>query len=199
MVKEIQGHMRLRSSGDRHETRQQYIPVLWSKLIKRLEVEGKESVPKIIDLMDSYYLTKDDFDAISELGVGYMDQETIKIETQAKATFTRTYNTMSHPMPFMKASSVLQPKKQSKDKPDLEEALEESDEGEVIDEAADKQEDDDDGDLTKDKYIKAPKKKRAAPAATKGKKKKDADVNMEEGSDEAPKPKKAKGKGKAKK
>ena len=41
--------------------------------------------------MDSYFLTKDDFDAILELGVGPMDQEKVKIETQAKATFTRLY------------------------------------------------------------------------------------------------------------
>lgn len=89
LVKEIQAHMRLRSSGDRHEVRQQYIPVLWTELVQKLQKEGKEAVPEIIDLMDSYFLTKDDFDAIMELGVGPMDQEKVKIETQAKATFTR--------------------------------------------------------------------------------------------------------------
>jgi replication factor C subunit 1 len=89
MVKEIQAHMRLRSSGDRHEVRQQYIPVLWTELVQKLQKEGKDAVPDIIELMDSYYLTKDDFDAIMELGIGPMDQEKVKIETQAKATFTR--------------------------------------------------------------------------------------------------------------
>jgi replication factor C subunit 1 len=89
MVKEIQAHMRLRSSGDRHEIRQQYVPVLWKGLVQKLQLEGKEAVTPIIELMDSYFLTKDDFDAIMELGVGPMDQEKIKIETQAKATFTR--------------------------------------------------------------------------------------------------------------
>jgi replication factor C subunit 1 len=194
MVKEIQGHMRLRSSGDRHEIRQQYVPSLWNQLVKRLEVEGKDAVSSIIDLMDSYYLTRDDFDAISELGVGYMDMEKIRIETQAKATFTRTYNQMSHPMPFMKASSVLAPKKQAKERPDLEEALEESDDGEAADEAPDPADEEENADLSKDKYIKAPKKKKAAPKA-KGKKAVDDDGNE----DEAPKAKKAKGKAKAKK
>lgn len=89
LVKEIQAHMRLRSSGDRHEVRQQYIPVLWTELVQKLQKDGKEAVPQIIDLMDSYFLTKDDFDAIMELGVGPMDQEKVKIESQAKATFTR--------------------------------------------------------------------------------------------------------------
>jgi replication factor C subunit 1 len=89
LVKEIQAHMRLRSSGDRHEVRQQYLPVLWTQLVQKLQKEGKDSVPAIIELMDSYFLTKDDFDAIMELGIGPMDQEKIKIETQAKAAFTR--------------------------------------------------------------------------------------------------------------
>lgn len=91
MVKEIQAHMRLRSSGDRHEVRQNYIPVFWTQLVKRLEEEGKDAVPEMIDLMDSYFLTKDDFDAIMELGVGPMNQEKVKIPSQAKSTFTRLY------------------------------------------------------------------------------------------------------------
>jgi len=89
MVKEIQGHMRLRASGDRHEIRQQYVPSLWAQLVKKLEKEGKDSVPDVIELMDSYFLTKDDWDAILELGVGPMDMEKVKIESAAKATFTR--------------------------------------------------------------------------------------------------------------
>lgn len=193
LVKEIQAHMRLRSSGDRHEVRQQYIPVLWTEMVQKLQREGKEAVPAVIELMDSYFLTKDDFDAIMELGVGPMDQEKIKIDTQAKATFTRLYNQQSHPLPFMKASSVVAPKKQTKEKPDLEEAIEESDDGEVVEEI---KEDDEDVDLSKDKYVKQPKKKAAAKkgsaAAKKGKKAKAEDSEDE---DEDVKPK---GKGKAK-
>jgi replication factor C subunit 1 len=88
-IKEIQGHMRLRVTADRHEIRQTYMPTLFDKLIKRLERDGKESVPEIIELMDHYYLTKDDWDAILELGVGQADMESVKIESQAKSTFTR--------------------------------------------------------------------------------------------------------------
>lgn len=88
-VKEIQSHMRLRTSGDRHEIRQQYLPVLWTRLVRRLQVEGKSSVEEVIDLMDSYFLNRDDFDYIMELGLGEQDQERVSIETQTKATFTR--------------------------------------------------------------------------------------------------------------
>jgi replication factor C subunit 1 len=88
-VKEIQSHMRLRSSGDRHEIRQQYLPVLWTQMIKRLEVEGKDCVDEVIDLMDSYFLTREDFDYMMELGLGPQDQDKVHLETQTKSTFTR--------------------------------------------------------------------------------------------------------------
>ena len=81
--------MRLRASGDRHEIRQQYLPLLWSHLIRKLEVEGKESVPEAIELMDYYYFTRDDWEAIYELGGGPMEQEAHKLDSQTKATFTR--------------------------------------------------------------------------------------------------------------
>ena len=90
MVKEIQGHMRLRVSADRHEIRQTYLPLLFDLLVRRLQVEGKEAVGGIIEVMDGYFLTKEDWDAILELGVGGDDMEGVKIESQVKATFTRT-------------------------------------------------------------------------------------------------------------
>ncbi|KAK3490613.1 replication factor RFC1 C terminal domain-containing protein [Neurospora hispaniola] len=162
--REIHAHMRLKSSGDAQEIRQQYMPVLWDKLVKRLEVEGKDCVPEVIDLMDSYYLTREDFDSIKELGLGHMAEETVNIESQTKAAFTRMYNAASHPVPFIKASSVLAPKKLTKEVPDLEEAIEEDFEGDdagLGDDAAEVDEDDD-VDITKDKYIKQPKAKKAA-------------------------------------
>jgi replication factor C subunit 1 len=98
----------------------------------------------------------------------------------------------------MKASTVFAPKRQAKERPDLEEALEESDEGEAV-EVADKDEEDD-NDLTKDKYIKAPKKK-AAPKAAKGAGKGKKRVVESDGEESEPKKAKpaAKGKGRGKK
>ena len=120
--------------------------------------------------MDSYFLTKDDWDAVLELGVGPMDMEHVKIDTNVKTSFTKTYNQMSHPLPYMKASSIVAPKKKGKERPDIEEALDESDSGvssggeeAILDE-------DQPLDLKKDKYVAAPKKKKKAAAATKGKK-----------------------------
>lgn len=199
--------MRLRASGDRHEIRQQYLPVLWYRLIKDLEQNGKDQVETVIDLMDSYFLTKDDWDAIMELGVGPMNIESIKIDAQSKSAFTRIYNQKSHPLPFMKASNILAPKKSTKDKPDLEEALDNTDDDEdpTVD-AADVDDDDDAPlDLKKDKYVKAPKKKAVARKATpksKGKAKtnenSEEDINDDEEDEEDVKPKKRKAPAKGK-
>ncbi len=166
-MKEIQGHMRLRASGDRHEIRQQYLPTLWYQLVQRLQSQGKDSVEDVIELMDSYFLTKDDWDAIVELGVGPMNAEEVKIDSQTKATFTRIYNQQSHPLPFMKASNTLAPKKLSRDKPDLEEAIDASEDGEELVGNAVDEEAEEELDLKKDKYVKAPKKKAAKKAAPK--------------------------------
>ena len=210
-IKEIQGHMRLRASGDRHEIRQQYLPLLWYQLIKEMQTKGKDVVEDVIALMDSYFLTKDDWDAIIELGVGPADMESVKLETQAKATFTRLYNQQSHPMPFMKASQVVAPKNLKKVKPDLEEAIDESDENDVafVDSDIDAQEDEAETlDLKKDKFVKVPKAKKAIAkatgkkAGTKGKGKGkvdegDEDEEMDE-SEEDVKPKKGRGAAKGK-
>jgi replication factor C subunit 1 len=86
MVKEIQSHMRLRTAADRHEVRQLYVPMFWDKMPKRMAQEGKDVLPEVIDLMDSYFLTRDDFDAVCELRIG----DEAKIDPPTKAAFTRT-------------------------------------------------------------------------------------------------------------
>ena len=185
--------MRLRTSADRHEIRQQYLPSLWSRTVGVLKNEGKDAAQDVIDFMDSYYLTKDDYDAIMELGVGEMDMEQVKIDTATKAQFTRMYNSQSHPMPFVKASHTMNVAKATgakREKPDLEEAVDESDVEEAL---ADPADEDDELDLKKDKYIKAPKKKATSGAAAKGKgkRKKVADEESASEVEEEPKKKRA--------
>jgi replication factor C subunit 1 len=94
-------------------------------------------------------------------------------------------------MPFMKASNVVAPAKATKEMPDLEEAIEESDSGEVLVETPEDNEDED-MDISKDKYIKKPKAKKATvkkPAGKKAKKNDGADGNEGDSQDEV-KPKK---------
>jgi replication factor C subunit 1 len=104
-TKEIHSHMRLKASGDHHEVRQQYMPVLWDRLIRRLAEEGKDGVDDAIELMDSYYLTREDFDAIKELGVGPQAEDAVAIESQTKAAFTRTL--VNHVLLFCLGTSIL--------------------------------------------------------------------------------------------
>ena len=95
-IKEIQSHMRLRTSGDRHEVRQQYLPLLWERIVKRLEKDGKDCVEEVIELMDSYFLTRDDFDYMLELGLGPQDQNTVNILSSTKTKFTRLLVSMNN-------------------------------------------------------------------------------------------------------
>ena len=188
--------MRLRSSGDRDEIRQQYIPLLWDRLIRKLMEEGKDAVDDVIELMDSYFLTREDFDALIDLGLGPMDASKVKIETQTKATFTRVYNQRSHPLPFMKASGVVATAKAPKVKPDIEDAIDESDEEGIPEDDAKVVDESEELDLKKDKYVSVPKKSAASKgAAAKGKKSKKA-AAADDGDDfieEDEKPKKARG------
>ena len=167
--------MRLRASGDRHEIRQQYLPVLWTRLVKALELHGDRphGIQDVIELMDSYFLTKDDWDAIFELGLGPQQSENVKLSTQTKSNFTRTYNAASHPLPFMKAGGN-QVTAKAKERPDLEEAIDGSDEEDTPIEAV--AEDEEKLDLKKDKYVQAPKKKKAAKGRV-AKKAKSADTD----------------------
>jgi replication factor C subunit 1 len=209
-IKEIQAHMRLRASGDRHEIRQQYLPVLWYRLVQDLERRGKECVDEVIRLMDSYFLTKDDWDGILELAVGPMAMESVKIDTQTKSSFTRLYNQQSHPLPFMKANSVVAPKKPSGNKPDLEEVMDGSDdEDPTLNVDSEDSNDDELLSLIKDKYVKQPKKKSGSTKSsskkvgTKGKqegkvKGDEGDGGSESGEAENVRPQKGKGPGKGK-
>lgn len=157
--------------------------------------DGKDSVDEIIDVMDSYFLTKEDYDAMMELGLGDMAEEKVKIDTATKSAFTRLYNSRSHPLPFMRASNVKVAKGgAAKEKPDLEEAIEEEEDDIAVEQ--DEDDDDDEIDLKKDKYIKAPKKKPAGKAAAKkGKGKKTAAAVDEDEDEEEEVKKPAKGKG----
>jgi len=91
-LSEIQVRMRLRVSGDKRELRQSYLPTLFPRLVEPLQEHGVDGVEEVIELMDEYYLGRDEWDAIVELGVGDgrgMEEVLKKIPSQTKAAFTR--------------------------------------------------------------------------------------------------------------
>ena len=76
--------------------------------------------------MDGYYLNKEDWDTIVELGVGSRkDTDVLKnVATATKTAFTKTYNASDHPIAFHKGTDVGGIKKiAAKDVPDIEEAF----------------------------------------------------------------------------
>ena len=93
LLREIQGHMRLRISGDRNEVRQSYMQTLFDRLVRRFANDGAEAIDDIISLMDEYFLTREDFDSIMEISLGPNDGEGLMkgVPPNVKTAFTRKY------------------------------------------------------------------------------------------------------------
>ncbi|KAJ7699640.1 DNA replication factor C, large subunit [Mycena rosella] len=105
---DVQIRMRLKVSGDKSEIRQSYIPALFPHIIRPLMDVGASVVEDIIEKMDEYYLTKEDWDTIVELGVDDKKDDLVlkKISTATKTTLTKKYNAAQHPIPFYKATDL---------------------------------------------------------------------------------------------
>lgn len=85
--------MRLNVSGDRSEIRQTYLPVLMKQLSAPLAAQGQDGIEEVIALMDDYYLTKDEFDTVMELGLGdeFSGETLLKgVNAATKSALTRT-------------------------------------------------------------------------------------------------------------
>lgn len=175
LLQEVQSHARLKISGDKKEVRLQYLPLLSNKLLNPLLKNGDKSIDEVMEVMDEYFLTKEDWDVIMELGVGPLSNEAKAkgLPTAVKSAFTRNYNKASHPVPFMKSSSMFSAKATAAamptEVPDLEETV--GEEIPVAEDDAEDKEKDEEEDLSKDKYIKvskpkAPAKRGAKKAAT---------------------------------
>ncbi|KAJ1962217.1 DNA replication factor C complex subunit Rfc1 [Dipsacomyces acuminosporus] len=162
---EIQQHMQLRVSADKTEIRKSYIPAMVPELTAPLVKHGASGISDVVSLMDHYYLTKDNWEAMLEL---HLDGEALlkKIPSAVKSTFTREYNKSSHPIAFQElrgvSSSVKALSAAPKVKPDTEDL--------VDDDMAEDEDEDDDGDddgsgADNDKLIKAAKPKGKAAAS----------------------------------
>ncbi|CCG83102.1 Replication factor C subunit 1 [Taphrina deformans PYCC 5710] len=182
LLREVRAHLRLKISGDRQEIRRDYLPALFDRLPRTLAEVGPDAIPRIIGTMDDYLLTRDDWDALLELGLGGNDRAEVeaRISSATKAAFTRAYNKVSHPTAFLPAQAGPPPKKlKAGEVPDFEDAVDLSGDEEAVEEKegrgdnADQQEEEEDAlDLKNDKFIQAPKNKKQAATAAKKKTKK---------------------------
>ena len=81
----------------------------------------------MIARMDDYFLNRDDWDTLVELGLDEYKDELVlkKISTATKTALTRKYNAGDHPIAFHKATDLGKAKKiaAAGPAPDLEEAF----------------------------------------------------------------------------
>ncbi|KAI9332356.1 replication factor RFC1 C terminal domain-containing protein [Obelidium mucronatum] len=165
LLKEIQMHMRLHVSADKNEVRQSYLPALAPLLtVPLLDKENaSEAIEKVIHKMDEYYLTREDWDSILELGLEECGAKalTANIATATKSAFTRTYNKANHPKPFMSASLLGKVSRASGgggagggggSAPDLDDVVENDDD--VVAAGEDEPEDEDEDAVGADRLIK---------------------------------------------
>ncbi|KAG6830854.1 hypothetical protein H0H87_006914 [Tephrocybe sp. NHM501043] len=165
---DVQIRMRLKVSGDKSEIRQSYLPALFPHIVKPLMDEGASAVDEVIERMDEYYLSKEDWDTVVELGVDQNKDDLVlkKISAATKTALTKKYNSSEHPIPFHKGQDIGKPKKLAAGPaPDLEEAYELDD---VVEDASDDEKKSPD-DISNDKLIQMSKKRKAA-AKSKAKK-----------------------------
>ena len=100
--------MRLKVSGDKPEIRQYYIPALFPRIVKPLMEAGvvrcfsfrkfgsiiyalQGAVDEVIENMDDYFLSKEEWDTVVELGVDQNREDVIlkKISSATKSSLTR--------------------------------------------------------------------------------------------------------------
>lgn len=162
-LRSVQAHMRLRTSADKSEIRQSYMPAILPLLTQPLHDREKEAIPEVIELMDSYFLDREDWDIIAELALSKAPEAS----TATKSAFTRTYNQMKHPVAFNKPTDVTKAAgaKTAADAPDYEDAMEAEDQQGSSEPEAE----DDDDDITKDKLIKDKAAKGKSKSAGKAK------------------------------
>lgn len=169
LLQEVQYHTRLRTSTSKSELRLDYVPAMREAFTNPLIREGEEGISQVIEYMDHYYLTKEDWDSILGFGVGAAEEKALlsKINTKVKSAMTRRYNSTLHPVAIYKTGNSVGSGAAAKRKVDFEDVVED-------DTAKDEEvEPEDDGsiDAKKDKLIKKVVSKggaKGAKKATKG-------------------------------
>ncbi|KAF8550274.1 RFC1-domain-containing protein [Imleria badia] len=158
--------MRLKVSGDKTEIRQSYLPALFPCTVKPLVDNGSSAVDQVVERMDEYYLSREDWDTIVKFGVDQNKDEVV--EKYFGGDQGGVYEKASLGFALMRCRSLAHaamelgkaPKKLAGGPaPDLEEASDVDDEiPDACDDEAEKREEDD---ISADKLISASKPKKA--------------------------------------
>jgi len=191
LLSELQAHMNRTVTGGCASVCMDYLPLFREKLGRPLVHQGEAGIPAVLELMKTYQMSREDWEAIvNEVGVdmSQVDPDAFKVEVdkKTKSAFTR------------RANEVLQMHNESKKQGRVTAALMRNEDGELVEGKDDKDEKDPAkaAKKKKDKFIKekkikkkkAPKKKKKATAKKKSKSKSSSRGGSKTGS-----PKKKKG------
>ncbi|KAM6151735.1 LOW QUALITY PROTEIN: replication factor C subunit 1-like [Rhynchocyon petersi] len=101
IVQDLALHMSLRTYSSKRTVNMDYLSHLRDALVQPLASQGVEGVQAVVELMDTYYLMKEDFDNIMELSTwGGRPSPFSKLDPKVKAGFTRAYNKEAHCTPY---------------------------------------------------------------------------------------------------
>lgn len=100
MLQELQYHTRVKTSTTKQELRLDYLNPLWVKLNIPIKQQGEAGIDQTIETMDAYYLTKEDYDNISDIL-----NKPIDLDKKDKTAFTRKYNNAIHPTVIYKTGN----------------------------------------------------------------------------------------------
>lgn len=153
LLQELQYHTSLKTSTDNRELRLSYMPFLISKLSEPLIDRAETGIDEVIDIMDGYYLTREDWDSIMEFGIGPLDmsKKLKSINTKTKSAFTRTYGSRSHPVAILRTGNSVMTGGAKQAVPDIEDVVEDDT---AKDEPEEEVVDNEKLDLKKDKLVK---------------------------------------------
>ncbi|KAI8811392.1 replication factor RFC1 C terminal domain-containing protein [Cladochytrium replicatum] len=165
LLKEIQMHTSLKVTGDKNAMRQDYLPVFAKRLTNPL-VDGAEGIDAVIELMDEYYLTREDWETIPSLCLGDTQNIGVMIESQVKSSFTRRYNATTHQVPYTMVALTGAKKGKGVGAGDIPDNEDVADVEPVVDEDEEEEGGDDD-DLKGDKLVKPKTAKGRGGGATK--------------------------------
>ncbi|CAH3146276.1 unnamed protein product [Porites lobata] len=105
ILQELQSHIRLNTSASKLSMALDYIPhlrkVLTLPLVAQDSTEINSGVSRVIQVMEDYDLTKEDWDSIIEVGQFEGQRDPVSsIPSKVKAAFTRSYNKEKHKTPY---------------------------------------------------------------------------------------------------
>lgn len=93
MLQELQVHMRLSISGGKQAVNLDYIQPILNAIIRPLIAEGSQGVPKTMQAMQDYFITRDDLDSLLEVCKWPNQADPMAgVDSKVKAALTRAYN-----------------------------------------------------------------------------------------------------------